>query len=355
MKQSLASRLNTHLQRRIGIDIGAGSVRLWLDSGAQRSDSLDWQGIVSDASCIAVDSRTKRVLAVGKEAAVMGGRVAAPVEVRFPFENGVVYDMESALALLKLLLQQLVRPSLVLNTVIMVSVPASATLAERESATQLMYALGAQEVYTIAQPLAAAIGAGVPIADASGSFLLHMGESRVEGAVISLGTIVAQQSAPQAGAYLMQRIRMRVKQAHGLRIGQQAARELLHSLASANAESRATTLITGQDVITSGPKELTVSARDLQPEMSRVLGYYETVLQQLLTLVPPELTVDVIDKGLLLSGGLSQLDGLEQYLTQKMGIPVAVVDDPERAVIRGIGTALRHLDLFKQSLGYQVE
>lgn len=347
---SFVSRIQSQFQRRIGIDIGAGWVRFVLAAGSTSQDTP-----ISEVSCLAIDQRTKRVLAVGSEAAVMKGRVGGQVSLQYPFQRGVVSDMESALALIKVGLQQLLPPKVVLNTVIMASLPASATIAERESTTQLMYALGAQEVYTIAQPLAAAIGAGVPIADASGSFLLHMGQSQVEGAVISLGSLVAHQRSDYAGQQLTEHIQTGVKKRHGLRIGDQAARDLLHTVASALPESKRSLLVTGQDVRTNGPKELPVTARDIQPEILKALDYYEALLQQLLTRVPPELTVDVIDKGLLLSGGLSQLEGVEQYLTQKMGVPVAVVDEPEKAVIRGIATVLHHLELFKQSLGYQLE
>lgn len=351
MKRSLLSDLATSLHRKIGIDLGAESVRMWVSGGQARREPI----LFAEASCLAVDSRTQRVLAVGNEAAVMTGRVAQQIEVRYPFQDGAVYDVESAVALLRVLLQQKAPSALVLNTTIMASVPASATLAERELVTKVLYNLGAQEAFTIAQPLAAAIGAGVPIADASGSFLLQMGHSSIEGVVISLGSLVAAEPSAKAGRYILGKIQQSLKKQHGLRVGLQTARRLLVTVARAFPDTKTSQLITGQDFQTGSPKEVEVTAADLALPVEQVLTECTQLLQKLLSRVQPELTVDVIDKGILLAGGLAQLEGIESYLTQKMGIPAAVVEDPETAVIRGIGTALTHLDLFKQSLGYQVE
>lgn len=351
MKRSFFSDLVTSMHRKIGIDLGAESVRMWISGGQTNREPT----VFSEASCLAVDTRTQRVLAVGNEAAVMTGRVAQQIEVRYPFQYGAVYDLESAVALLRVLLQQRSPSSLVLNTTIMASVPAAATVAERELVTKVLYNLGAQEAFTIAQPLAAAIGAGVPIADASGSFLLHLGHSSIEGVVISLGSLVAAEPSAKAGQFLLSRIQQSLKKQHGLRVGLQTAHHLLETVARATPDNKTSQLVTGQDFQTGSPKEVVVTAADLAAPVERVLEECALLLQQLLSRVQPELTVDVIDKGILLSGGLAKLEGIESYLTHKMGIPAAVVEDPETAVIRGIGTALTHLDLFKQSLGYQVE
>jgi rod shape-determining protein MreB len=166
--------------------------------------------------------------------------------------------------------------------------------------------------------------------------------------------MVAFQQTDIGGQHLADLIKVSVKKQHSLVISQESAQKLLHNTASALQDHKSKLLVTGQDAAQGSPKEIEITAADIHPVIARALDKYQQVLQKLLSTVPPELTVDVIDKGLLLSGGLAQLHGLEQYLTEKIGVPVAVVDQPDQTVINGIGTALEHIDLFKESLGYQL-
>lgn len=330
--------------RRIGIDFGSSRVRIWTDRAGLAVD---------EPAVLAVDSKSRRVLAFGSEAKEMEGRVNPAITIHYPVRNGVIYDLDSAQALLKLLLQRVMKSTNLISPSIMASVPAGASEAALNVTSQLMYALGAREVYTISQPLAAGIGAGVPVADASGSFVLQMGAGLVEGAVISLGSMIETASTEAAGEYLVSRVQYRLKRDLALTVSSGKVEELVKKTLSATAANDRSQLLAGKDALAGSPKEVTVSVQHLYPETALLLKRYERLLRQLLSAIPPELTVDVIDKGLLLSGGLAQLDGLSQYLVETMGIPVSVVDKPEQAVIEGIGTAMEHLELFKQSLGYQ--
>lgn len=339
----MAVSIFNSLVRRIGIDLGSSTVRFWTDR----------DGVVLEQPCIlAVERSSKKVLAVGDDALAMVGRVGEGVVVTRPVVNGRITDLKAAEVLLKTFLQQIVKRAALLSPVMMVSVPAESSTADRLVATRLLYNLGARQVYTISQPLAATIGAGVPIADASGCFLLHMGAGVVESVVVSLGSVVGRQSSQYAGVYLERRIQYALKKEYSLSISSRVAKQLLRQVVTLDKQDRSKA-VTGKDLKTARPKEVVVQNVALQEEVFAVVARYEQLLKELLSQVPPELTVDVIDKGLLLSGGLAQLDGLAEHLISQMGIPVSVVDSPEQAVIEGMGTALEHLELFKESLAYQ--
>lgn len=341
--KKIPTSLFQRMFQKVGIDFGSSRIRVCTDTN----------GIISDQpSCIAVDSVNNQVIAIGDEAASMSGRVDPRIEIHWPVKNGVLHDATTAGALLKVLLQPIFRSALLYGPVVMASVPGSSTEAQKESMSALLYDLGAREVYTIAQPLAAAIGSGVPIADASGSFILHLGEGQIEAAVISLGTMVSCESNLYAGDFLKQHLKLAVSNGRSLRISDAMATQLIHRVASAKRDFLGEKLVTGKDLASGNPKEVAISSTEISAAVNSMVSRSERSIQKLLSRIPAELTVDVIDKGLLLSGGLSQLHGLDSYLIQSLGMPVAVVDKPDLAVISGIETALQHLEEFKESLGY---
>lgn len=332
------------LNKKIGIDLGTSRVRIWvMGSGV----------VVDEATCIAFDKKTKNILAVGEAAVEMDGRVGDHIEVSYPVVNGKIYDEVAVTTLLKILLNQAIGSIALYNPIIMASVPVGATQADREIMTQVLYALGAGETYTIAQPLAAGIGAGVPIADASGSFILHMGAGVVEGVVISLGSVIVSQSSEYAGNYISNGMRIFIQKNLDLKISKRTASDLKKTVVSLEYNSDREKLVAGQDVVDENPKEVLIKSRDLLDYTLNYLGKVEDVVVRLLSKMPSELAVDVIDKGLLLTGGTAQLHAIEAFFVEKLGIPVSVVDNSEQTTINGIGQALEHLDLFKKSLGYQ--
>jgi len=345
MKIPLLSKIN----KKIGLDLGSKTTRIWIEG----------KGVVFQGpTCMAVDTlkgtadSDKNIIAVGAEALEMEGRVGDHIKVIYPVKNGEIYDDRAIKAYLKILLNKWVGSTLMLNPIIMVSVPASSSQADREIITEIIYDLGAAEVYTIAQPLAASIGAGVPIADASGSFFLHFGEGVVEGVVISLGSIIALVSSELGGEYFSNRIIFFLKENFSLNISKSVSEEIIRDIVSVNKRNSREKMIGGQDNKTESPKEIMISSVDLMSETLNLMSKTEELLRSLLSKMPPELTVDVIDKGLLISGGLAKIDSIEDYFVERLGIPVTVVDNPESVVIEGIGTALEHLDQFKTSLGY---
>ncbi|MEX0896192.1 MAG: rod shape-determining protein [Patescibacteria group bacterium] len=331
------------LYRRIGIDFGSSRLRVCTDQ----------DGVVFDQpSCIAIEDSNDRVIAIGDEALEIQGRMQQRLTVHWPIKKGVIYDQKIAQALLRRTITPLLRTALLYGPEIMVSVPGSASPAQRQATTELMYSLGAREVYTIAQPLAASIGAGVPIADPSGSFILQLGEGVVETAVVSLGSMVSCQRAMYAGDFLKQHMQFVVANELELQLSSSVIEKLLHTTASLQPDSRTDALVTGKEAGTHSPREIHISSTVLHPAVVYIVDEVEAAIKHTLEDIPAELTVDIIDKGLLLTGGLARLHGLDMFLIQKLGMPVSVVDEPELAVIDGIKIALVHLDEFKQSLGY---
>jgi rod shape-determining protein MreB len=326
----------------LGIDCGTSRIKLWSSKEAVFLDQ---------ASCIAVEVASSRVIAVGDEAAAMSGRVGGDIQVSWPIVRGEVAEPDLALAMLRVLIRQAFPSMSFIRPTIMLSVPAGLTPAKRQLTTELFHQLGAREVISISQSLAAAIGSGVPIADASGTFLVQMGAGLVEASIISLGKVVVSHSTYLAGMTIDQHIQELVARQYGLGISLKTAAMLKQEVAACDGRERSQ-LASGQDTVVGSPKEVMITSQDLEPLMSRLVEQYVHLLERVLSAVPPELTVDVIDKGLLLSGGLAQLAGLDAALVQRLGVPVTGIEAPTQAVVKGLATALGHVQEFKNSLSY---
>ncbi|MBU0576328.1 rod shape-determining protein [Patescibacteria group bacterium] len=327
----------------IGIDLGTSRTRIWCSGKGL---------MIDEPTMVATDPWSKKVLAVGKEAAEMEGRVQQQIQIHHPVKAGKIYDASVVKAMLQVYLQRILGWKYLFSPVFMVSVPVGSTQANRAAVVQLLYQLGAKEVYTVAQSLAAAIGAGVPIADASGTLIFHLGAGVVEVGVISLGSLVQFQNSTAAGDYLDHKMSKFIVDHYHLKIGAPTTAKLKHQLLLTEP-SQQSALVVGQDVNSHSPKEIKISAEKLAVVVATVMDQYRQLCQSLLADTYPELTTDILDKGMLLSGGLAQLVGLNRWLTDQLGIPVATVENPDLVVIEGIATALEHLDEFKQSLGYQ--
>lgn len=337
-------KLWQQLWRLVGVDLGSTRTRVWVVG----------EGLVLDEpSFIAVDQRNQKVIAIGQDALDLSGRVPEHIKLYQPVQQGNIEYPEVMVAYLKVLFQKVMRTSVFFRPTMMVSLPAQSDAFARQTAIDVLYQAGAREVFTIAQPLAAAIGAGVPIADTSGSFVLQMGGGLLEGGVISLGSLVASETRRQGGFQLDLWLQETVRQDLALEISLEQAKRLKHQVATLLDVPR-TQLVSGQDLAQGIPREQELSSEALHPAVAQLAELSVELVKKLLEKIPPELTSDLIDKGMLLSGGLAQLQGLDQYLVQRLGVSVSVIEEPELAVIKGVGTALEHLELFKESLGYVV-
>lgn len=329
---------------KIGIDLGTTRTRIWSSEAGY---------LVDEASFLAVDQQTGKVVAVGDEAAAMQGRVGESIMVYRPIEQGEMLDHDLTKAFLQVLLQRVFTSITFFRPLVMVSVPASLSPAKRDVLVETLFGVGAKEVFTMSQPLAAAIGAGVPIADSSGTFVFHLGGGVVEAAVISLGSVVIGDDTTKAGLYLDQQLALETKKTHELIVSLRTAEMLKQMVGSLDPQTTRELLTSGQDLHRGSPKEVMVQAAALRPVLLPVAEHFSQLLQRQLSDIPPELTVDVIDKGILLTGGMASLHGLSEYLVESLGVPVAAVDEPAKAVIKGLATALEHLDEFRDSLGYR--
>ncbi|NCN06595.1 MAG: hypothetical protein GW946_01995 [Candidatus Pacebacteria bacterium] len=330
-------------------------LRLGLDCGAHRTRLVTPErGVVLDEpSVLAVEVQTDKVLATGAEAEKMAGRVNEEIVVQWPVKTGEVTDEPLARALLQMFLRQasvhwlLPSPAMMVTTAVMIS-PAA-----RQSWIDVLYGLGAGSVHTIAEPLAASIGAGVPIADTSGSFLVQLGYDRTEAVVVSLGSIVDYVALPLGGSTVLDWLALELRECMQFSLSRERTAHLLHHIASLHPEEKRKLLVTGKDAETKRPRELEITSAQLHKPVLKYAQRVERAITELLSNIRPELTTDVIDKGFLLSGGLAQLSGLDAWLTDRLGVPVSVVEEPALAAIRGVQTTLENLEEFKNSLAYQ--
>ncbi|MFH2118359.1 MAG: rod shape-determining protein [Candidatus Paceibacterota bacterium] len=329
------------LSKTVAVDLGSSITRVWVKG----------KGLVLEQpSFLAVDTISQKILAVGQDAQEMQGRTAANVQLFRPFQKGQIWDIDVAKAFLAAILKEVLSKSF-LNPTLVFSIPANLKKAVEEETVQLGYSLGAREVLTVAQPLAAAIGAGMPVADASGGFILQLGAGINEVGVISLGSLVEVESNYQAGEQFEQAIILALKETKQITISRETAKMLIKKVASLTDSTTEPVLVTGKHQKTAAPREIKITAQDLLEPIQRQADSYVQLVKQLLTKIPTELTVDVVDKGLILAGGGAKLTGLEEYLVPQLGVPVSVADEPELAVIRGMGIVLEHLDEFRATLG----
>lgn len=340
MKISWLSSLTDY----IGIDLGSTRVRVW-----GKTSGL----IIDDAAAVAIDTRLQKVIAVGQEAAEMRGRVSSHIEVIFPMTADGIQDQDIAAAMLRAILQRVFRLGLFFRPVMAVSVHPSLGEPERRQLIELFLQVGAREVILVDEVLAAAIGSGVPIADASGSVFLHTGASVADVGMISLGSVITSKTSKLAGQYLTQLFQHYIKEHYEVLLGEGRAEQLKVRTLGQGEKLPARIRVSGQDIVTRTPKEIVIEGSSLQPLIEYIATQYVVTVQSVLSDVPPELSQDVLDKGMLLSGGSAPLAGLATQLSERLGIPVSVVDQPQLAVVKGLGQVLSNLRLFTQSVAYR--
>jgi len=332
------------LSDSIGIDLGSSRVRIW---GKQAGF------VVDDDSAVAIDTSTQKVLAVGREAVEMSGRVGKHIKVVYPISAQGIADADVVIAMLQAMMQRVFRLGLFFRPVMMVSIHSHLGDPERQMLVELLLRVGAREVYVVDEVLAAAIGSGVPVADASGSLFLHTGSGVTEAGMISLGSVVTAKMSRFAGQTMTRNVQQFLREEYGLAVGFSRAEALKCQLLGSGSRVTRQVRIAGQSVSTKAPTEVLVDVSILVNLLDPVTDELSELTRQLLEKVPPELAQDVLDKGMLLSGGGAQLVGLPSRLSQRLGFPVSVVDDPSKSVVLGISQILSNLQLFTESIGYK--
>ncbi len=306
---------------------------------------------MEEPTVVAVSLTDSKVLAVGKEAEAMLGRTPGNIKASKPMRDGVIADYVVTEAMMRYFLRKVGAGNQIFKPEVMVCVPAGVTQVERRAVLSATMSAGARTAYLIEEPLAAAIGAGVPIAEASGNMILDMGGGASEAAVISLGGVVTFKSVRVAGNKIDESISRYVRKKHNLVIGEITAERIKVKIGSATKPVKEETLeITGRDSVTGLPKSVIVTATDVFVAISEPLGKIINMVKSVLEEVPPELSSDIIDKGIVMSGGTATLRNFDKLLTAETGVPAFVAEDPLRCVVKGTGTALENLELYRRSV-----
>ncbi len=329
------------LAKRIGIDLGTANVLVYVPK----------KGIVINEPSVVAVSNDNRVLAVGEEAKEMVGRTPEAITAYRPLRDGVIADYRVTEAMIHYFINKVSGNIRLFRPEIMVSVPAGVTSTEKKAVIDATKAAGAKEVYIIPEPVAAAIGADVPIDSAAGNLIIDIGGGTTEVAIISLGGIVAANSMRVGGNRLDQSISDYIRKKYGLAIGDRTAEEIKINIGSAlPVEKEKVMEIRGRDMIAGLPKTISISSNEITEAMQNEIEKIILTIRSVLELSPPELSSDVIDRGMIMTGGTSLLKNLDKLLTKATGIPCHVADDALLCVAKGTGIALENLDDYKRSI-----
>ncbi|KKS32409.1 MAG: Rod shape-determining protein mreB [Candidatus Amesbacteria bacterium GW2011_GWA2_42_12] len=330
------------LNKRIGIDLGTANSLVWVAG----------QGLVmNEPTVVAVGTEDGRIVAVGNEAKEMLGRTPGNITASRPMRDGVIADYRVTEAMLKYFIQKVCGRIFLFKPEVMICVPAGVTQVERRAVLDATLSAGAKAAYLIDEPLAAAIGARLPIAAASGNMIIDIGGGSAEAAVICLGGVVVHKSVRVAGNKLDEAIIGYMKKKHNLLIGETTAEEAKIRIGSALVLDKPESMeIKGRDSITGLPRAIETSSTEIteaiRPVLLAIIGAAKGVLEE----TPPELASDIIDKGIIMSGGTSALRNFDRLMTELTGVPCHVAEDPLMCVVRGTGIAIENLDLYKKSI-----
>ena len=332
------------LSKKIGIDLGTSTVLIYVKG----------EGIViNEPSLVALNRDGTRILAVGRQALEMVGRAPDTIQVVRPMRDGVIADFVVTEGMLHHFIGKVQGRQRIFKPEIMVCVPSGVTSVERRAVTEAAISAGARQAWLIDEPLAAAIGAGLPIAEPRGNAICDVGGGTTEIAVISLSGMVVAHSIRVGGNRIDDAITAYMKRKHNLLIGERTAEEVKIAIGSAVLlKQPLVTEVRGRDLVSGLPRNLQISSTEvtdaIQEPLRLIVGAVRSVLEE----TPPELAADIFDRGIVLSGGGAQLRGLDRYLAMHTGIPAVVADDPQTSVVRGTGLALEHFEVLKRNQSY---
>ncbi|HEY0706583.1 MAG TPA: rod shape-determining protein [Polyangia bacterium] len=311
------------------------------------------RGVVSNEPSVVAVQRlgngTKKVLAVGKAAKEMLGRTPGNIAAVRPMKDGVIADFEITEAMLRYFITQVHNRQTLVKPRIIVGVPSGITEVEKRAVRDSALAAGAREVYLIEEPMAAAIGAGLPVTEPSGNMVCDIGGGTTEVAVISLSGIVTARSIRVAGDKMDDAISNFVKRKYNLLIGERTAEQIKKRLGNAAPPPQVQSMeIKGRDLIAGIPKTLSISSDEVREALEEPVSAIVEAVRSVLERTPPELAADIVDRGIMLTGGGALLQNLDVLLRDQTGLPVTVADTPECAVVMGTGRALDELDLLRE-------
>jgi rod shape-determining protein MreB len=328
--------------RKIGIDLGTANVLVYVKG----------RGIVlSEPSVVALSTKDNRVKAVGAEALAMLGREPESIEVVRPMRNGVIADYDITEAMLKYFIKKASSRLNLSKPEVMICIPAGVTTVEMRAVKEAALAAGARYAYLIREPLAAAIGANIPVAQPSGNLIIDIGGGTTEVAVISLNDIVVSTSVRVGGNKFDEAIAAYIKRKYNVLIGERTAESAKIEIGAALPLPRPLSMqIRGRDQVAGLPRTIEINSNEMTEAIQEPLEAVVNATRMVLSETPPELSSDIIDKGMIMTGGGSMLRRINELLTEVTGVPCYVADQPANCVAIGTGLALEHIDILRDSL-----
>lgn len=328
----------------IGIDLGTANTLVYV-----RGKGI----VINEPSIVAVNQKTGKILAIGSEARKMVGRTPGYIMVSRPLVSGVVSDFEVTEQMLKYFIDKVHQGNFMLmpRPRVVIGVPSGVTEVEKRAVEDATYNAGAREVYLIEEPMAAAIGARLPIQDAVANVIVDMGGGTTEVAVISMGGLIASRSLRIAGDKLNDDIIRYLREERNLLIGEATAENIKFSLGSAYPmDEELEDSVRGRDLVSGLPKEISVDSEEIREALQRSVKSIVSAIKTTIEETPPELTADLINRQIFLAGGGALLRGLDKLISQETKLMVKIVDDPLTAVARGCGFVLENVDQLKSLL-----
>ena len=325
--------------QNIGIDLGTANTIVYLED----------EGIVTrEPSVVAKNIVTEEIIAVGKSAFEMIGRTPENIVALRPMKDGVIADYNTTTAMLKYFIQSIVGRSF-FKPVVIICVPSGITDVEKRAVLDATKYAGAKEAYVVEEPFAAAVGAGLPVTDPTGSMIVDIGGGTTDVATISLGGIVNSRSIRVGGDELNESIVQHVRKTYNLLIGERTAEELKIMLGSASVEkAQGSMQVRGRDMVTGLPRVVEVPAKEIAVAMSEIIHQILDAVKDVLEQTPPEISADVIDHGIVLTGGGAMLRHLAEMISKETQVPAFVANDPLDCVALGTGAILANPSLMKQ-------
>lgn len=324
----------------LAIDLGTATTLIYVSG----------EGVViNEPSVVAVERKSQKMMAVGIEAKRMIGRTPGTIEAIRPMKDGVISDFDIAELMLRHFIRKANGRTFFVHPRIVIGVPSRITQVEQRAVIDSAESAGAREVYLIPEPVAAAIGVGLPITEPCGNMVVDIGGGTTDIAVISLGGIVNSESVKVAGDRMDEVIMNHMRRKHGLLIGDHMAERIKKEVGSAYPlEEKRTMMVRGRDLVSGIPQTIVVDDTEIYEALSEPIGVIVDTIKLSLEKTPPELAGDIIDRGIVLAGGGSMITGLDTRLREETGLPIITVDDPLTAVVYGVGKVLEEIDLLKQ-------
>ncbi len=330
------------LNKRVGIDLGTANILVYLGGVGV---------VLNEPTVVAVRADDNKVVAVGSEAKDMLGRTPGNIVATRPLKDGVIADYVITQSMLSYFIDKVAGRSRFVKPEVMVCIPSGVTQVEKRAVLDACASAGAGNVYLIEEPLAAAIGAKIPIAQAAGHMILDSGGGTTDIAVISLGGVVVHKSIRVAGNKIEEAIANYIRKRFNLLVGERSAEEIKMKLASAIVSDEPRSMeIKGRDSVTGLPRAIEITEAEINEAIQPVLKAMISAIREVFEATPPELASDIIEKGIVLTGGTVLLKNLDNYITRETGVPAHVAEDPLFCVIRGVGVALENLELYKRSV-----